>query len=93
MLRLFLFRFWPVFIPLVIYWLWWHFIGRKATIDGKPLTRFRDGPWYWAVLTSLLIAVGCFIFLGKESIQGGKGAYIPPHMENGTLVPAQVQKP
>jgi len=93
MLRLFLFRFWPVFIPLIVYWLWLGYVGKKATIDGKPAMRFRDGPWYWAVLASLLIAVGCFMLLGEEAAQGGKGNYVPPHMENGTLVPGQVEKP
>jgi hypothetical protein len=93
MLRLLLFRFWPVFIPLVAYWLWWRFVGSKATIEGKPAMRFRDGPWYWAVLSSLLLAVVCFIFLGGEAVQGTTGDYIPPHMENGQVVPGQVAKP
>ncbi len=55
--------------------------------------RFRDGPWYWAVLSSLLLAVVCFIFLGGEAVQGTTGDYIPPHMENGQVVPGQVAKP
>lgn len=93
MLRLILFRFWPVLIPLIAYWLWWRMVGRKATIDGKPVMRFRDGPWYWAVLSSLLIAVACFIFLGQEATRGTTGNYIPPHMENGAIVPGQVENP
>ena len=93
MFRLFLFRFWPVLMPLFAYWLWWRNVGRKATIEGKPVIRFRDGPWYWAVLSSLLVAVGCFVFLSEESTKGTKGTYIPAHMENGVLVPGQVQNP
>lgn len=90
MLRLFLFRFWPVLIPLIGYWLWWRMVGCKATIDGQPVRNFRDGPWYWAVLASLLVAVGCFALLGEEATQGTTGTYIPPHMENGTVVPGQI---
>ena len=96
MLRLFLFRFWPVLIPLIAYEIWFCGCarpGRKATMEGKQVLRFRDGPWYWVVLSSFIIAVVCFIFLGEEATQGGKGTYIPPHMENGTLVPGQVEKP
>lgn len=88
-MRLFLFRFWPVLIPLIIYWVWLKRVGRKATIEGKPVLRFRDGPWYWAVLSSLLIAVGIFVMLGSE-LHEGRGTYVPAHMENGKLIPPQV---
>ncbi len=72
-----------------MYWLWLKKVGRKATIEGQPVLRFRDGPWYWAVLASLLTGVGCFIVLGSASIEGHKGEYTPPHIENGQLVPGE----
>ena len=87
---LFLLRFWPVFIPFVVYLLWFYRVGRKATIDGKPALRFRDGPWYWCVLASLLIGIVCMLLLGS-SVEGGKGAYVPPHMKDGQMIPGQVQ--
>lgn len=87
---LFLFRFWPVLLPLIAYFLWWYLVGRKQTIDGIPVRLFRDGWWYWAVLSSLLIGMACFIFIGTH-IEGGKGAYVPPHMEGGELVPSHIE--
>lgn len=87
---LFFFRFWPAFIPLLAYWLWLSMVGRKATIEGRPVLRFRDGPWYWAVLASLLAALACFAYLGL-SLPGSKGTYTPPHSENGSIVPGHVQ--
>jgi hypothetical protein len=87
---LFLFRFWPVLIPLLIYWIWLRVVGQRATIAGKPVVRFADGPWYWAVLASLLVGAGIFILLGASE-QANRGTYVPAHMENGTLVPPQVQ--
>ena len=87
---LFLFRFWPVLIPLIVYWLWLYKIGRKATINGQPILRFRDGPWYWMVIASLAIGIGCFIIWGS-SIEGSKGTYVPPHIENGVMVPGHVE--
>ena len=90
MLSLIFLRFWPVFLPLIAYWLWLKYVGRKATINGQPVLRFRDGPWYWAVLTSLLIGLACFVFLGAESIGGQKGVYTPPRLENGVVVPGSV---
>lgn len=88
-MALFLFRFWPVLIPLVVYYLWHMNARRKAKKSGAALPHFRDGPWYWAVLASLLIAVACFLFLGLTHAENS-GNYVPPHMENGTLVPGRV---
>ena len=86
---LFLFRFWPVLIPLLVYWLWVLNVRRKARKVGEPEPRFRDGPWYWAVLTSLLIGMGCFLVVGLSHTEH-KGEYEPAHMENGILVPGRV---
>ena len=90
MLRLLIFRFWPVLIPLLAYWLWHRTIVAKAQKEGKPIPHFADGPWYWLVLASLLIGVACFIVWGA-SIEQVKGKYIPPHMENGVLIPGHVE--
>lgn len=89
MLNLFFFRFWPVLVPLLVYWLWHRRAVRKAAATGASVPHFADGPWYWAVLASLLTGMACFILIGSD-IHEDKGEYIPPHMENGTLVPGQV---
>jgi hypothetical protein len=91
MIRLLLFRFWPVFIPLIIYWLWWMNVGKIAKKEGKPAPLFRDGPWYWAVITSLCLALLCFAILALGE-QEQKGEYVPPHMEKGALVPGHVEQ-
>lgn len=91
MLRFLIFRFWPVWIPLVIYLIWFEIVRRRAIKAGLPVPLFREGPWYWAVLSSLLIAVACFIALGLSN-EAHKGAYVPPHMENGTLIPGHVDE-
>jgi uncharacterized membrane protein len=88
-MSLFLFRFWPVLLPFLIYILWFYTVGCKVTIDGKPVMRFRDGPWYWIVLSSLVIGIACMIYFGATT-EGQKGDYVPPHMENGVLVPGHI---
>jgi len=88
-MMLFLFRFWPVLIPLIVYWLWHRNAVRKAKKSGGPLPHFRDGPLYWAVLASLVTAVMCFLFLGLSHV-GNSGKYEPPHMEGDRLVPGRV---
>lgn len=87
---LFLMRFWPVLIPLLLYTLWFYTVGRKITIDGKPAARFRDGPWYWLVLMSLGIGVGCLLMLGN-TVTNSKGAYTPPHLKDGKMVEGSVK--
>lgn len=89
-MALFLLRFWPVFVPLLGYWLWLAVVRRRARKAGRPLPRFRDGPWYWAVLGGLATGVFCLLFLAAGA-GGQKGEYIPAHMENGTLVPGTVR--
>lgn len=87
---LFLFRFWPALIPLVLYVLWFIVVRHKAVMEGKTPPRFRDGPVYWTIIATLLVGAGCFIVLGSMQ-PGVKGEYIPPHMENGTLIPGRVR--
>jgi hypothetical protein len=87
---LFLFRFWPVLIPLLVYWLWLVIVGKRAVKAGKTPPRFVDGPWYWMVFSSLVIGIACFIWLGSDP-ESEKGVYEPPHLENGVIVPGQVR--
>jgi hypothetical protein len=86
---LFLFRFWPVLIPLLVYVLWLEIVGRKAVKAGQPRLLFREGPWYWLVLATLGTALLCFLWLGA-TIENKKGTYVPPHMENGVMVPGEI---
>lgn len=87
---LFLFRFLPVLLPLLIYWLWLLYHRRKATKAGEAAPRFRDGPWYWAVIASLAIGFCIFIFLGSMT-EEQRGVYVPPHIENGRIIDGQVK--
>lgn len=88
---LFLFRFWPVLIPLLIYVVWREIVGRKAVKAGQAKPLFREGPWYWLVIAMLGMAVACFLSLGA-SIDPTQGKYIPSHMENGVMVPGKVEE-
>lgn len=88
-MSLFLFRFWPVLVPLLVYWLWLLLVRRRAVKEGKPKPRFSDGPWFWAVLCSLAVGLLCFLYLGM-SAQGTTGDYTPPQFKDGKIVPGTV---
>ncbi len=91
-MALFLFRFYPVLLPLIIYLLWLYFVRRRARKKGDLLPQFRDGSIFWLLMSSLLIAVLCFLFLAFSVDRDvNKGSYQPPHMEDKKLIPAQVK--
>ena len=78
-------------IPLLVYLIWLNVTGRKAVKAGLPRPEFRDGPLYWILIATLMMALLCFLVLGV-SIDGEKGSYIPPHVENGVMVPGKVEE-
>jgi len=89
MIRLILFRFWPAFLPLIIYIVWHRIAVRRARKLSQPVPHFRDGPIYWMVISSLLIAALCFAVMGFE-LETQKGEYTPPTMQNGKIIPGHV---
>lgn len=90
MIRFIVFRLWPALLPLIAYWLWHRMAVRRALKAGSPVPKFRDGPIYWVILSSLLIAVVCFLWFGAQ-LEEQKGEYIPPQLKDGALVPGHVQ--
>lgn len=88
---LFLFRFWPVLIPLLVYVIWLKVVQRRAVKAGQTVPLFREGPWYWIVFATLMMGLFCFLVLGV-SVEGNKGVYVPSHMDNGVMVPGSVRE-
>lgn len=87
---LFFLRFWPVLIPLLVYAIWMRNMRARARKTGEPIPDFRDGPWFWALIASLSIAVIIFLFLGLGH-EENRGTYVPPHMENGKIIPGEIK--
>jgi hypothetical protein len=88
---LFILRFWPALIPLIVYVTWLYVVRRKAEKAGTPKPQFRDGPWYSTVIASLLIAAACLVYWGITQ-DSEKGAYTPPQLKDGELVPGKIEK-
>jgi len=91
MIRLIMIRFWPAFIPLIVYVLWLTLRRRKARQTGDVVPGWRDGPLIWAILASLaLVMLGFFSFgLSLEHNEGS--GYEPKRFEGGQMVPGQLQ--
>lgn len=86
---LFLLRLWPVLIPLFVYLVWMRRVRNKARAAGGPIPHFGQGPWFWALVASLTIGILLFLSFGL-SHERNTGAYVPPHMENGKIIPGEV---
>jgi hypothetical protein len=57
----------------------------------NPLTREAWGEHIpWLAIGGLLIAIGFLIYTGL-SAKREQGAFVPPHLENGKLVPGHFQ--
>ncbi len=94
-MALFLFRFYPVLLPLLLYWVWLFIVRRRARKKGEPLPRFRDGPLFLLIISSLVVAILCFLVLGFSVIgKESNVSYTPPtysnQVEGKKHTPAQV---
>ena len=68
----------PLLAPTVLYLLWMRFAANQ---EEK-----REVPWLWLAAAGIALAA---IVLAGLSVAGGNkgGIYVPPHMEDGKLVP------
>lgn len=84
MIRL-LISFWPVLLPLLAYgvWMW------RTTRNTGARPRLHEGPWMWTLIAMIAIGIVLFLVLGLSSTPSDDH-YVPPHLENGTLVPGRV---
>lgn len=79
----------PLLAPTVAYLLYIYFTekNREAEQEGRKLPEWRRWPWLvlvpcGAVLTAITLAL-----LGLPGEEHNPGAYVPPRMEDGKIVP------
>lgn len=74
----------PLLAPTVVYFLWTYFRGKKAGNDGDATP---SKPWLLLIGGGLMLASAVTVILGIVTADPDRGTYVPPHMENGELVP------
>lgn len=88
MLKLLLLRFWPVFIPILLYLAWLAYARRKNAAQGKKKPGFFDGPWFWAVLASAGFTIVSFLWMGFSSERMEyTPSVMPPHHTTQENIP------
>jgi hypothetical protein len=94
MFRLFFTYVLPLVAPAILY-LIWHTIQVRRVISGKrvdPTPSFAEMPWL--ILAGAGLSLLVVVLLGFALFDGGADpgtSYVPPHMEDGRLVPAQTR--
>jgi hypothetical protein len=78
----------PLLLPFVLYFLWVAIERRRKAAGGWEA---RDTPWIWLSMTGLVLLIvsllGAGLFIGSEP----GGTYVPPHVEDGKVVPGRVE--
>jgi NhaP-type Na+/H+ or K+/H+ antiporter len=85
-MRIFLTIILPLMLPTVLYVLWAVSSGR---IDAQAAASWRDLPWTWLGIIGVVLLAA--VFGAAVEFEGTReGTYVPPHLENGAIVPGHV---
>jgi hypothetical protein len=75
----------PLVLPTALYLAW---IGLVRSRRLAPVPAWRGLPWAWLAATGVaLTAVVLFVVTVHFGTPVPGGAYVPPHLENGRVVP------
>lgn len=74
----------PLLAPTAIYFLWLYTLGRAAE---------RNTPWTWLIIGGLVAAAIALVGIGVDTGGDQAGHYVPPHVEDGRVVPGQIAPP
>ena len=94
MFRLFFTYLLPLIIPALLY-LVWNWLQLRRALAGKrpePPPSFADMPWLimaGAGVSLLMVTLLALALFADGSPPGS--TYIPPHMEDGKLIPGQTR--
>jgi len=80
----------PFLLPTLGFVLWTWLARRK---EGRLLDRLANGPWFWLMISGVALTA---VVLVATALTGGGVAgsrIIPPRLENGQVVPAEIVPP
>lgn len=87
MMRTVLLRVVLFLLPFVLFGIYAALLGQRGSV--RPAT-----PWVLLFVIGLGLVAASFIIVGLTEGEPTQGAYIPPHMAHGQIVPGHVeQKP
>ena len=72
-------------LPFALYAVYWRLLKREE-VEPQPAH-----PWTVLFASGLALVAASFLIWGITEGAGQQGVYIPPHVENGRVVPGQVE--
>ncbi|MCA3246179.1 MAG: DUF6111 family protein [Tagaea sp.] len=93
MSRIFLQIVLPLLLPFIAYGVWLSVERRRAEKLGRgEVPGWSEAPVVWLGLAGLVLAtiatVGLLLLPGGNKVSGD---YVPPHLENGRIVPGHIE--
>lgn len=85
----------PLIAPTVAYLIWMHLRAQRREDEeaGRPVSRWQQLPWPWLVVTGAALAAAALIAVGYVDRSADISRhYIPPHLENGKVVPGRFEE-
>lgn len=73
-------------LPFAIYGIYWRMVGRKQ--EGADT---RVHPWTMLIAAGLVLVAISFVLWSLPKENTRDGVYVPPHLENGQVVPGRVE--
>lgn len=72
-------------LPFALYGFYWR-LSKREEVQPKP-----DHPWTVLFASGLALVAASFLIWGITEGSGQQGVYVPPHVENGRVVPGHVE--
>ena len=91
-MKTFLTKILPILVPILLYLSWLYFARRKAAASGGAPPRLREAPWTILVAAGLGVLIMGLIALGLFAGEEPGGVYVPPHLEDGKVVPGRIER-
>jgi len=79
----------PLLAPTLVYVMYLYFTAknREAELEGRKIPEWRRWPWLILVTSGAILTAISITVLGLPGEEHNPGAYVPPHMEDGKIVP------
>ena len=72
-------------LPFGLYGAYWH-LSKREEVEPSP-----NHPWTVLFASGLALVAASFLIWGITEGAGQQGVYVPPHVENGRVVPGHVE--
>lgn len=92
MMRTTLFHIAILLAPTILY-LGYLVLARKAAVGkGETAKTLRGLPWPWLLGIGVVLMAASLVAIALTSGEDPEGTYVPPHVVDGKVVPAEVQE-